>query len=459
MSAVDKAREVIEHIHTEVTSNPRLGIVQLFGSVSGFVVSHAVLAGSAPRCYLALVPEVPFSLDKIANYLKRRLEATRPAPSGLIVMAEAALPSDALEVINAVALAGLLLTDAEKFAVDEFMMLQREHKAFSGQTSDELRSACLKIVSNGLKYYLKQISSPDSPLQQLRVLTNEPRHIIRAIPPSAHDIIMGRRLGNLAVDNAMAGFTDFMISQWLTEFVLVPLPLVVLGRKQIHQEGIFWKSVLAKTGSWDCFNLDGKDDNSRAHNHDLNELTGVEDRARRIGSESGQQLAAPPPAVAASTPLTVAPKSASSSARSGIFVSYSHLDGKWLHSLKTMLSPLIRDGSLKLWDDTLIKTGAVWKEEIEKALASTKVAVLLVSANFLASDFIAKNELPPLLATARDEGLKICWVYISSAPYERTEIAKYQAAHDVKRPLDRMPRDERQAALSKVAFEIEQLAH
>jgi hypothetical protein len=51
----------------------------------------------------------------------------------------------------------------------------------------------------------------------------------------------------------MAGYTDFMISQWLTEFVLVPLPLVVLGRKQIHKEGIFWKSVLAKTGSWECF--------------------------------------------------------------------------------------------------------------------------------------------------------------------------------------------------------------
>jgi len=122
-----------------------------------------------------------------------------------------------------------------------------------------------------------------------------------------------------------------------------------------------------------------------------------------------------------------------------------------------MLSPLIRDGSLKEWDDTLIKTGAVWKEEIEKALASAKVAVLLVSANFLASDFIAKNELPTLLAAARDEGLKICWVYISSALYQRTEIANFQAAHDVNRPLDRMPRDERQAALSKIAFEIEQL--
>jgi hypothetical protein len=39
---------------------------------------------------------------------------------------------------------------------------------------------------------------------------------------------------------------------------------------------------------------------------------------------------------------------ASPSARSGIFISYSHRDRKWLDELKTMLSPLIRDGSLKL---------------------------------------------------------------------------------------------------------------
>jgi TIR domain len=144
--------------------------------------------------------------------------------------------------------------------------------------------------------------------------------------------------------------------------------------------------------------------------------------------------------------------------RTGIFVSYSHRDRKWLNELKTMLSPLIRDGSMQVWDDTQINTGAVWKEEIEKALASAKVAVLLVSAHFLASDFIDKNELPPLLAAARDDGLKICWIYVSAALYERTEIAKYQAAHDVKRPLNRMSPAERQGVLSKVAFEIEKLA-
>ena len=71
--------------------------------------------------------------------------------------------------------------------------------------------------------------------------------MVRAIDPSVQDIIFGHRLGTLAVDNAMAGYTDFMISQWLTEFVLVPLPLVVLGRKRVPKDGIFWKTVIDGT--------------------------------------------------------------------------------------------------------------------------------------------------------------------------------------------------------------------
>ncbi len=73
LSAVERARELVEQIATEVTSNPRLGVVQLFGSDSGYVVSHAVLAAKKGICDAALIPEVDFSMLELAKYLKTRM--------------------------------------------------------------------------------------------------------------------------------------------------------------------------------------------------------------------------------------------------------------------------------------------------------------------------------------------------------------------------------------------------
>ena len=80
LSAVEKGREVIEHLSTEVQSNPRLCIVQLFGSDSGFVVSHAVLASATGHCLAALIPEVKFSMGGLIAHLREkcvRLAAAR----------------------------------------------------------------------------------------------------------------------------------------------------------------------------------------------------------------------------------------------------------------------------------------------------------------------------------------------------------------------------------------------
>lgn len=231
MSAVDKAREFIDYIAVETTSNPRLGIVQLFGSNSGFVVSHAVLASRSGICDLALIPEVEFKLENVVNFLRERLR--KNFNHGLIVMSETAIPKDASDY---------LLDYKLKINLDpeeESQLEQHIQNGFriNGHINDKLRSAGLKIVKTVIEEKLG-----------IRVLTNEPRHLLRAMPPSTVDIISASRLGTLAVDNAIAGYSDFMISQWLTEFCLIPLELVVLGRKRIHKDGIFWKSVIAKTG-------------------------------------------------------------------------------------------------------------------------------------------------------------------------------------------------------------------
>jgi len=141
--------------------------------------------------------------------------------------------------------------------------------------------------------------------------------------------------------------------------------------------------------------------------------------------------------------------------REKIFVSYSHEDKKLFGEFKKMLSPAIRRGIVDIWDDTRILPGAKWKEEIQNALSAAKIAVLLVSPSFLDSEFIANHELPMLLKAAEDEGTTIFWIYLSHCLYEQTEIASYQAAHDVSLPLDSLKKkSEREAVVSKICQKL-----
>jgi hypothetical protein len=74
-------------------------------------------------------------------------------------------------------------------------------------------------------------------------------------------------------------------------------------------------------------------------------------------------------------------------------------------------------------------------------------------------DFIADNELPPLLNAAEKEGLVILWVYLSSCLYDETEIRDYQAAHDIAKPLDSLTPAKQNAILVDVCRKIEATAN
>ncbi len=85
---------------------------------------------------------------------------------------------------------------------------------------------------------------------------------------------------------------------------------------------------------------------------------------------------------------------------SNIFISYSHKDEEWKDKLVTHLRVLEIEGSCTLWDDRKIKVGNDWFPEIEKALNEAQIVIMLITANFLTSNFIRKEEVPRISSTA-----------------------------------------------------------
>jgi hypothetical protein len=144
--------------------------------------------------------------------------------------------------------------------------------------------------------------------------------------------------------------------------------------------------------------------------------------------------------------------------RDKVFISYSHRDREWLNRLHTMLKPVLRGGGISLWDDTRIKPGTKWKDEIARALGSARVAVLLVSGDFLASDFVIEHELAPILEAAAEEGVTVLWIYLSHCLYEETDLVHYQAAHDIALPLESLSRAEQNHMLVQICRRIKESA-
>src|ERR671938_528354 len=79
-----------------------------------------------------------------------------------------------------------------------------------------------------------------------------------------------------------------------------------------------------------------------------------------------------------------------------LFVSYSHADDSWAQRFGVLLKPLLRRQHLRLWVDRAIRVGECWRPEIEQAISRSRTALVLVSADYLASDFIVDDELPAL---------------------------------------------------------------
>lgn len=136
-----------------------------------------------------------------------------------------------------------------------------------------------------------------------------------------------------------------------------------------------------------------------------------------------------------------------------IFISYSHADAHWLEELKKSLKVLSKySGDVDYWVDTQLKGGDKWRKEIEAAIERANVAILLVSTDFLASDFISTDELPPLLRKAEENGTRILPLIVSPCDYEISELEEFQAINSPEKTLADLKGDE--AAVKRVFLSL-----
>src|SRR3712207_2746975 len=111
-----------------------------------------------------------------------------------------------------------------------------------------------------------------------------------------------------------------------------------------------------------------------------------------------------------------------------VFVSYSHVDAVWAQRFRVLLKPLVRRKRLRVWDDTEIRATERWHPAIARAIGRSRVALVLVSADFLASDYIMDVELPALLR----HGVGLAPVLVGDCLWsEVPELAAVQWLHDV----------------------------
>ncbi|GHH94731.1 6-phosphofructokinase [Streptomyces capillispiralis] len=178
-TAVGIATEAIDRLHTTAESHMRVLVVEVMGRHAGWIALHSGLAGGAN---VILIPEQPFDVDRVCDWVTSRFRASY-AP--IVVVAEGAVPRDG----------DMVLKDA---SLDSF-----GHVRLSGVG----------------EWLAKQIEKRTGKEARTTVLG----HVQRGGTPSAFDRWLATRFGLHAIDCVRDGDFGTMVALSGTDIVRVPI--------------------------------------------------------------------------------------------------------------------------------------------------------------------------------------------------------------------------------------------
>ena len=141
--------------------------------------------------------------------------------------------------------------------------------------------------------------------------------------------------------------------------------------------------------------------------------------------------------------------------RDQIFISYSHLDKQYQQRLRKHLASFERDNLINLWTDDKARPGDTLDLEIENAINKTAIAILLVSANFTGSDYIAEKELPKFIKAWEKNNVRIMPVMVRPCSIKNQRVlSKLKFVNDLDKPISSMTENDQEEIWARLADEI-----
>ncbi|MEM4703737.1 MAG: 6-phosphofructokinase [Candidatus Bathyarchaeia archaeon] len=190
MSAVAMATEALDRLHTTAETHHRIMILEVMGRYTGWIALAAGIAGGADAI---LIPEKPFAIEKLCEYVRRRQERGRNF--SIIVVAEGAKPKGGKEMVYS-------------------------------ETVDEFGHVRL----GGVGYYLGKELEKRLGIETRVVVLG---HLQRGGSPTPFDRILATRYGIAAIDLVHKKKFGHMVALKGNKITSVPLKEVIGKRKSV----------------------------------------------------------------------------------------------------------------------------------------------------------------------------------------------------------------------------------
>jgi ATP-dependent phosphofructokinase / diphosphate-dependent phosphofructokinase len=135
-TAVSIAMEAIDRLHTTAESHHRVLIVEVMGRHAGWIALHSGMAGGAN---VILIPERPFDIERVCDYVNSRFKDHYAA---IVVVAEGAVPKEGTMTVKA--------GELDAFGHVRLAGIgQRLEQEITGRTGHEARATVLGHIQRG----------------------------------------------------------------------------------------------------------------------------------------------------------------------------------------------------------------------------------------------------------------------------------------------------------------------